>query len=37
MLYQEESFKTELAMYTRTRSDAADIEYKMHCHNSYEI
>ena len=36
-LYQEESFKTELAMYTRTRSDAADIEYKMHCHNSYEI
>ncbi len=36
-MYQEESFKTELAMYTRTRSDAADIEYKMHCHNSYEI
>lgn len=36
-MYQEESFKTDLAMYTRTRSDAADIEYKMHCHNSYEI
>ena len=36
-MYQEESFKTDLAMYTRTRSDAANIEYKMHCHNSFEI
>ncbi len=36
-MYQEENFKTDLAMYTRTRSDAADIEYKTHCHNSYEI
>ena len=24
-------------MYAHTRSDEADMEYKMHCHDSYEI
>ena len=36
-VYQEASFKTEQVVYAHTRSDEADMEYKMHCHNSYEI
>ena len=36
-MYQEVSFKTEQVIYAHTRSDEADMEYKMHCHNSYEI
>ena len=36
-MYQEASFKTEQVVYAHTRSDEADMEYKMHCHNSYEI
>lgn len=36
-MYQEESFKTSKVIYAHTRSDEADMEYKMHCHNSYEI
>ena len=36
-MYQEESFRTNGVMYARTRSDEADMEYKMHCHDSYEI
>ena len=34
---QEDSFKTSQVVYAHTRSDEADMEYKMHCHNSYEI
>ena len=33
-VYQEVSFKTEQVIYAHTRSDEADMEYKMHCHNS---
>lgn len=36
-MYQEESFKTEKVIYAHTRSDEADMEYKMHCHEIYEI
>jgi len=36
-MYQEDSFKTSQVVYAHTRSDEADMEYKMHCHNSYEI
>ena len=36
-VYQEASFKTDQVVYAHTRSDEADMEYKMHCHNSYEI
>ena len=36
-MYQEESFRTNGVMYAHTRSDEADMEYKMHCHDSYEI
>lgn len=36
-MYQEESFRTSGVMYAHTRSDEADMEYKMHCHDSYEI
>lgn len=36
-VYQEESFKTESVIYAHTRSDEADMEYKMHCHDRYEI
>ena len=36
-MYQEDSFKTRQVVYAHTRSDEADMEYKMHCHNSYEI
>ena len=36
-VYQEVSFKTEQVIYAHTRSDEADMEYKMHCHNCYEI
>ena len=36
-LYQEESFKTSKVIYAHTRSNEADMEYKMHCHGSYEI
>lgn len=36
-MYQEESFKTSRVIYAHTRSDEADMEYKMHCHESYEI
>ena len=37
IMYQEDSFKTSQVVYAHTRSDEADMEYKMHCHNSYEI
>ena len=36
-MYQEESFKTSKVIYAHTRSDEADMEYKMHCHDSFEI
>lgn len=36
-MYQETSLKTENMIYTHTRSDEADMNYTMHCHNSYEI
>ena len=36
-MYQETSLKTENMMYTHTRSDETDMNYTMHCHNSYEI
>ena len=36
-MYQEESFKTSKVIYAHTRSNEADMEYKMHCHGSYEI
>ena len=36
-MYQEDSFKTSQVVYAHTHSDEADMEYKMHCHNSYEI
>ena len=36
-MYQEDSFKTSQVVYAHTRSDEADMEYKMHCHNSFEI
>lgn len=36
-MYQETSLKTERMIYAHTRSDEADMDYRMHCHNSYEI
>ena len=36
-MYQEESFKTQKVVYAHTRSDEADMEYKMHCHDVYEV
>lgn len=36
-MYQEISLKTDLMIYAHTRSDEPDIDYRMHCHNSYEI
>lgn len=36
-MYQEESFRTPQIIYAHTRSDEADMEYKLHCHNSYEL
>lgn len=36
-MYQEESFRTGTVIYAHTRSDEADMEYKMHCHDSFEI
>lgn len=36
-MYQEESFKTQRVVYAHTRSDEGDMEYKMHCHDVYEV
>ncbi len=36
-MYQETSLKTDRMIYAHTRSDEADMDYRMHCHNSYEI
>ena len=36
-MYQETSLKTDRMIYANTRSDEADMDYRMHCHNSYEI
>lgn len=36
-MYQEESFKTQKVVYAHTRSDEADMEYRMHCHDVYEV
>lgn len=36
-MYQEESFKTSLVVYAHTRSDEQDMEYRIHCHDVYEI
>ena len=36
-MYQEESFKTQKVVYAHTRSDEAEMEYKMHCHDVYEF
>ena len=36
-MYQEISLKTENLVYTNTRSDKADLDYHMHCHNCFEL
>ena len=36
-MYQDINLKTDCAMYAHTRSDEADQDYRMHCHNSYEV
>ena len=36
-MYQEDSFRTQAAVFAHTRSDESGMEYKMHCHEIYEI